>query len=84
MFRAIDPDPTFEPISSVSNGASRFAAVVLPEEWTKRAAEMRKDYDNDLIMLIRRFVISSSQSQWAHTLAVMASQAKSSASLVCR
>jgi hypothetical protein len=59
MFRAIDPDPAFEPISSVSNGTSRFATVVLPEEWMKRAAEMKKDYDNDLIMLIRRSVTSS-------------------------
>jgi hypothetical protein len=84
MFRAIDPDPAFEPISSVSNGASRFAAVVVPEEWTRRAAEMKKNYDNDLIMLIRRSVTPSSQSQRAHTLAAMASRAKSSASLVCR
>jgi hypothetical protein len=83
MFRAIDPDPAFEPISSVSKGASRFAAVIVPEEWTRRAAEMKKDYDNDLIMLIRRSVISSPRNSQTQGFAVMASRAKSSASLVC-
>jgi hypothetical protein len=79
MFRAIDPDPTFEPITSAPDSTWRFRDIAVPEEFTKRATEMKEDYDHDLLMLIRRFEASHYVLYQSDVCSATTSRAKSNA-----
>ena len=55
MFRLIDPDPTFAPVYSVG-GLPLLERVEISPAYMDRAAEMKVDYDQELLRLIRRCV----------------------------
>jgi hypothetical protein len=54
MFRAIDPDPTFEPVSP-TNIQGRFFDIHIAPTYMEKARDMKMEYDQDLTRLIRRW-----------------------------
>jgi hypothetical protein len=56
MFRAIDPDPTFEPVSPTDiQLQGRFFDIHIAPAYMEKARDMKMEYDQDLTRLIRRW-----------------------------